>query len=69
MRYVTDIGRFLFTYGDLKDGQMLDCYLLLGRAAPRASSRFLPNTAFLTAISEPQFRKINGYDVMGIFLP
>ena len=31
--------------------------------------RFLPNTAFLTAISEPQFRKINGYDVMDIFLP
>jgi len=32
MRYVTDIARFLFAYGDLKDGQMLDYYLLLGRA-------------------------------------
>ena len=32
MRYVTDIRRFLFAYGGLKDGQMLDCYLLLGRA-------------------------------------
>ena len=31
MRYVTDIGRFLFTYGDLKDGQMLDYYFLLER--------------------------------------
>jgi len=32
MRYVTDIGRFLFAYGDLKDGQMLDFYLFLVRA-------------------------------------
>ena len=32
MHYVTDIRRFLFAYGDLKDGQMLDYYLLLGRA-------------------------------------
>jgi len=32
MRYVTGIGRFLFAYSDLKDGQMLDFYLLLGRA-------------------------------------
>ncbi len=31
MRYVTGIGRFLFAYSDLKDGQMLDFYLLLGR--------------------------------------
>jgi len=40
-----------------------------GAGARLASDRFLPNTAFLTASSEPQFPKINRYDVMGIFLP
>src|SRR5207245_8178171 len=34
MRYVTDIRRFLFAYGDLKDGQVLDfTYFWAGRSA------------------------------------
>jgi hypothetical protein len=38
MRYVTDIGRFLFAYGDLKDGQMLDfTYLWAGRSSCKRS--------------------------------
>ncbi len=38
MRYVTDIGRFLFAYGDLKDGQMLDfTYLWAGRCSCKRS--------------------------------
>jgi GT2 family glycosyltransferase/glycosyltransferase involved in cell wall biosynthesis len=42
MHYVTDIGRFLFAYGDLKDGQMLDfTYLWAGRCSCKRS--FLAN--------------------------
>src|SRR6266568_313773 len=38
MRYVTDTGRFLFAYGDLKDGQMLDfTYLWAGRCSCKRS--------------------------------
>ena len=38
MRYVTDIGRFLFAYGDLKDGQMLDfTYFWGGRSSCKRS--------------------------------
>ena len=38
MHYVTDIGRFLFAYGDLKDGQMLDfTYLWAGRCSCKRS--------------------------------
>ncbi len=38
MRYVTDIGRFLFAYGDLEDGQMLDfTYLWAGRCSCKRS--------------------------------
>jgi GT2 family glycosyltransferase/glycosyltransferase involved in cell wall biosynthesis len=38
MRYVTDIGGFLFAYGDLKDGQMLDfTYLWAGRCSCKRS--------------------------------
>src|SRR6266853_3914479 len=38
MHYVTDIGRFLFAYGDLKDGQMLDfSYLWAGRCSCKRS--------------------------------
>jgi len=32
-------------------------------------SRALKQKQRLIAISEPEFRKINGYDIMGIFLP
>ena len=32
-------------------------------------SRALKQKKRLTVSSEPQFRKIDGYDVMGIFLP
>src|SRR5437762_1181841 len=38
MRYVTDIGGFLFAYGGLKDGQMLDfTYLWAGRCSCKRS--------------------------------
>jgi len=38
MRYVTDIGGFLFAYGDLKDGQMLDfTYFWAGRCSCKRS--------------------------------
>jgi GT2 family glycosyltransferase/glycosyltransferase involved in cell wall biosynthesis len=38
MRYVTEIGRFLFAYGDLKDGQMLDfTYFWGGRSSCKRS--------------------------------
>ncbi len=38
MRYVTDIGRFLFAYGDLKNGQMLDfTYLWAGPCSCKRS--------------------------------
>ncbi len=38
MRYVTEIGRFLFAYADLKDGQMLDfTYLWAGRCSCKRS--------------------------------
>ncbi len=38
MHYVTDIGRFLFAYGDLKDGQMLDfTYFWGGRSSCKRS--------------------------------
>jgi hypothetical protein len=38
MRYVTEIGRFLFAYGDLKDGQMLDfTYFRGGRSSCKQS--------------------------------
>ncbi|PYL00959.1 MAG: hypothetical protein DME32_09880 [Verrucomicrobia bacterium] len=38
MRYVTDIGGFLFAYGDLKNGQMLDfTYLWAGRCSCKRS--------------------------------
>src|SRR6266853_4449837 len=38
MHYVTDIGRFLFAYGGLKDGQMLDfTYLWAGRCSCKRS--------------------------------
>ena len=38
MRYVTEIGRFLFAYGDLKDGQMLDfTYFWGGRSSCKQS--------------------------------
>jgi GT2 family glycosyltransferase/glycosyltransferase involved in cell wall biosynthesis len=38
MRYVTEIGRFLFAYGDLQDGQMLDStYFWGGRSSCKRS--------------------------------
>src|SRR6266513_3809982 len=38
MRYVTDIGRFLFAYGNLEDGQMLDfTYFWGGRSSCKQS--------------------------------
>jgi GT2 family glycosyltransferase/glycosyltransferase involved in cell wall biosynthesis len=38
MRYITEIGRFLFAYGDLKDGQMLDfTYFWGGRSSCKRS--------------------------------
>src|SRR5437016_997841 len=38
MHYVTDIRRFLFAYGDLKDGQMLDfTYFWVGRSSCKRS--------------------------------
>lgn len=38
MRYVTDIGRFLFAYGDLEDGQILDfTYFWGGRSSCKRS--------------------------------
>ncbi|HTE91323.1 MAG TPA: glycosyltransferase [Terriglobales bacterium] len=38
MRYVTDIGGFLFAYGDLKNGQMLDfTYFWAGRCSCKRS--------------------------------
>jgi len=38
MHYVTEIGRFLFAYGDLKDGQMLDfTYFWGGRSSCKRS--------------------------------
>src|SRR5713101_6220581 len=38
MRYVTEIGRFLFAYGDLKDGQTLDfTYFWAGRCSCKRS--------------------------------
>src|SRR5438132_6977928 len=38
MRYVTEIGRFLFAYGDLKDGQILDfTYFWGGRSSCKRS--------------------------------
>ena len=38
MRYVTDLGRFLFAYGDLKDGQILDfTYFWGGRSSCKRS--------------------------------
>jgi glycosyltransferase involved in cell wall biosynthesis len=38
MHYITEIGRFLFAYGDLKDGQMLDfTYFWGGRSSCKRS--------------------------------
>src|SRR5438552_10483125 len=38
MRYITDLGRFLFAYGDLKDGQILDfTYFWGGRSSCKRS--------------------------------
>src|SRR5438128_443929 len=38
MRYITDLGRFLFAYGDLKDGQILDfTYFCGGRSSCKRS--------------------------------
>jgi GT2 family glycosyltransferase/glycosyltransferase involved in cell wall biosynthesis len=51
MRYVTDIGGFLFAYGELKDGQMLDfTYLWAGRCSCKRSL-IVKHGAF-----NPQFR-------------
>src|SRR5437016_4106240 len=53
MHYVTDIRRFLFAYGDLKDGQMLDfTYFWGGRSSCKRS--FLANHGVLNR----QFRTI-----------
>ncbi len=64
MHYVTDVGRFLFAYGDLKGGADARFLPSSGAGALRASGRFLPNTAFLTAsfrTSIPENRWLRRY--------
>jgi GT2 family glycosyltransferase/glycosyltransferase involved in cell wall biosynthesis len=56
MHYVTDIGRFLFEYGRLKDGQMLDfTYFWGGRSSCKRSflaKRGIFNRQFRTIIED-----------------
>jgi len=56
MHYVTDIGRFLFEYGSLKDGQMLDfTYFWGGRSSCKRSflaKRGVFNRQFRTIIED-----------------
>jgi hypothetical protein len=68
MRYVTDIGRFLFAYGDLEDGLMLDfTFFWSGRSSCKQS--FLAKHGVFNRHLRTSIPEINGYDVMGIFLP